>query len=72
MMGIIMVGVAVMVGIDGSQILLEQSSDCLSVLIDYQPLAMGQHQRALFAQKACRTNVQNLVWIDKDFFSIGR
>jgi hypothetical protein len=66
MIDIIVIVVMVGMGTDISQILFEHPADRLSVLVDDQAPAMGQDERALFTQKARRTNVQYLVWIDKD------
>jgi hypothetical protein len=54
------------------EIVFEPLSDCFSVLVDNQSLAMGQHERGLIAQRARCTNVQNLIWINEDFFTGGR
>jgi len=54
------------------EIVFEPLSDCFRVLINDQSLAMSQHERGLIAQRARCTNVQNLIWINEDFFTGGR
>ena len=60
------------VGINIFEIVFEPLSDCFSVLVDDQSLPMSQHECSLVAQRARWANVQNLIWINKDFLTAGR
>src|ERR1700726_993160 len=64
--------VGMLIGDHFVEIFFEALPDRLGILIHDQKFAVGEYQRALFPQQSCRTDIQDLVWINQDFLATGR